>query len=226
MSNAFKLLGIDDEVTTCDLCGKADLKCTMVLAELDADGSEVGVVRYGRDCGARALGWRVSADRAEKLVRGTATVRYADLSDAVRGLPADYSAPVRVQLDGVLLEVWRPFYLGSLPSGWTPVNKAADLGWRVAPHTPDVIPSDDEVAAAVVAYASKTGMARDGGGWCGDSVVPGLHGLLEALRARWPSLPSGRSGRAIQQLLKAGRLSVTTPNGHPLERGVYRLRAA
>ncbi len=52
----FSLLGIDDEVTTCECCGRSNLKCTVVLAVLDADGNAEGEVRYGRDCGARALG--------------------------------------------------------------------------------------------------------------------------------------------------------------------------
>ena len=43
------LLGITDEVTTCELCGKNPLKRTYVL---DIDGE---IVYYGSTCGSRAL---------------------------------------------------------------------------------------------------------------------------------------------------------------------------
>jgi hypothetical protein len=46
-----KLLGISDDQTVCDCCGKRNLKRTAVI-EL-ADGS---IVHYGRDCAARELG--------------------------------------------------------------------------------------------------------------------------------------------------------------------------
>ncbi len=116
MSQRFRLLGLDESVNVCDLCGKADLKCTMVLAELDADGSDVGEVYYGRDCGARALGWSVSADRAEKLVRGTARIAEADLQAiwhretskawGEKPLPRFPEGAV----DGVRILVWNRFY--------------------------------------------------------------------------------------------------------------------
>ena len=46
-----KALGITDEVTACDCCGKADLKCTVAI-ELD-DGQ---IVHYGRTCASRNTG--------------------------------------------------------------------------------------------------------------------------------------------------------------------------
>ena len=45
----FKILGITDDVTTCDCCGKTNLKKTVVLD----NGSET--VFYGVDCAATAL---------------------------------------------------------------------------------------------------------------------------------------------------------------------------
>lgn len=143
----FRLLGIDDEVTDCECCGKADLKCTMALSELDADGNEVGIVRYGRDCGARALGWKVSADRAEKLARRTATLRYDDLDRVWRafhktihhgpGIQPTYPAfdrPAVGEVGGVRIEVWDP-WRGEAPAGrWTRVGtkRYARYDWRVA----------------------------------------------------------------------------------------------
>lgn len=44
-----KVLGINDDVTTCECCGKTNLKKTVVLA------TETGEVHYGVNCAARAL---------------------------------------------------------------------------------------------------------------------------------------------------------------------------
>lgn len=46
----YSFLGVTDDVTECGLCGKVDLKRTIVL---DADGE---TVYFGSDCGARMLG--------------------------------------------------------------------------------------------------------------------------------------------------------------------------
>lgn len=45
-----KVLGINDDVTTCEACGKSNLKKTVVLETAD-----LGVVHYGSDCAARAI---------------------------------------------------------------------------------------------------------------------------------------------------------------------------
>lgn len=55
MSKVFQVLGTTDEVTTCGLCGRDDLKSTVVLAPQDGGDP----VFYGSDCGARAAGWTV-----------------------------------------------------------------------------------------------------------------------------------------------------------------------
>lgn len=44
-----KVLGINNDVTTCECCGKANLKLTVVL------GDEYGERHYGRDCAAKAM---------------------------------------------------------------------------------------------------------------------------------------------------------------------------
>lgn len=67
----YAMIGIDDSVTVCDCCGKKNLKCTVELAQTDDNGDETSVW-FGRDCAARALGWRVKADDIEGRAR-TAT---------------------------------------------------------------------------------------------------------------------------------------------------------
>ena len=114
MASNFTLLGITDECTSCDCCGKSGLKCTMAL--VDGNGAQV---YYGRDCGARALGWKVSADRAEGLVKGTARVDgqivYFAWQSAYMGMvPA---TPPTTEVDGVKIEVWYSHNGSNLPAG-------------------------------------------------------------------------------------------------------------
>jgi len=73
----FRVKGTTDDVTTCELCGREDLKGTIVLAYLDADGNEGDVTYMGSDCGARAAGWtqgeiRKAARRADKATKDAA----------------------------------------------------------------------------------------------------------------------------------------------------------
>jgi hypothetical protein len=59
MTTTFKILGINDEVTTCECCGKTNLKKTVVLS-MNGEGE----VHYGVNCAASALrGSKKSGDR-------------------------------------------------------------------------------------------------------------------------------------------------------------------
>jgi hypothetical protein len=51
----FRYIGVTDDVTECQHCGKAGLKLTVALALLDLDGNEEDVTYYGSTCAARAL---------------------------------------------------------------------------------------------------------------------------------------------------------------------------
>lgn len=61
----FKVLGTTDDITECEHCGRVDLRSTVVLAELDADGGELGLVYMGSECGAKAAGWTQKRINAE-----------------------------------------------------------------------------------------------------------------------------------------------------------------
>lgn len=53
-----KILGISDEVTTCEACGKTNLKRTVVLQLAE------GTVHYGSDCAAKAFyGTKKASDK-------------------------------------------------------------------------------------------------------------------------------------------------------------------
>lgn len=55
---AFRVKGTTTDVTTCDQCGREDLRGTTVLEILDTDGNGTGdMVYYGSDCAAKATGW-------------------------------------------------------------------------------------------------------------------------------------------------------------------------
>ncbi len=68
----FSVLGISDSRTTCDCCGKTNLKRTVALQQL-ADGS---TVYYGTQCAADAMrmpsGRRYTAATAERLIADVA----------------------------------------------------------------------------------------------------------------------------------------------------------
>lgn len=57
-AKVFAVLGTTDHVTVCWLCGRDELRGTIALDTLDADGNRTGnVVYYGSSCGAKAAGW-------------------------------------------------------------------------------------------------------------------------------------------------------------------------
>lgn len=68
----FKVLGINDEVTTCDCCGKTNLKCTVAL-----ESEATGIVRYGRDCAAKAVMGNKSRSNATHIEKVAKAVSYA-----------------------------------------------------------------------------------------------------------------------------------------------------
>lgn len=51
----FRFLGVTDESTTCGRCGKVELKTTVMLVMLDAEGNDDELVYFGSTCAARAL---------------------------------------------------------------------------------------------------------------------------------------------------------------------------
>lgn len=84
MFTKYRILGINDEVTTCECCGRTGLKCTVVLT----DGEQE--VRFGRDCAARATTsqWGVpkSANKIERIARD---IQYGN----VRNIPKPFYNP-------------------------------------------------------------------------------------------------------------------------------------
>lgn len=55
--SGWKIKGITDDTTECECCGRINLRRTVALAPLDAEGNEDGEVSYfGTSCAARKVG--------------------------------------------------------------------------------------------------------------------------------------------------------------------------
>ncbi|MFE0648534.1 hypothetical protein ACFVZH_08110 [Streptomyces sp. NPDC059534] len=46
-----------DEITQCELCGRPELRGTVQMIELDADGNDFEDHYFGTSCAAKAAGW-------------------------------------------------------------------------------------------------------------------------------------------------------------------------
>lgn len=92
----FRMIGTTDENTTCDVCGKMELRSTVMLVSLDADGNADGEVTYaGSTCAGRMLtnstGKRVTAPTVNKVAAVVRAVyaQAAQWADDFRNI--DYS---------------------------------------------------------------------------------------------------------------------------------------
>lgn len=65
MTRKYTILGTSDEVTTCDCCGKKNLRSTVALEATDGSGD----VHFGRVCAARALEWGDTPDDGRRVQR-------------------------------------------------------------------------------------------------------------------------------------------------------------
>jgi hypothetical protein len=63
----FRILGTTDEIHTCDLCGRTDLKSTVELDEFDADGNRLTdePLHFGTTCASKATRWPAKRIRDE-----------------------------------------------------------------------------------------------------------------------------------------------------------------
>lgn len=146
---AYRVLGTTDDVTTCELCGRADLKSTVALQPLDPDGGALGdAVYFGSDCAARAAGWTQrevrqaagAADRAREdaqrkrrdAIRG-GVLRDPAVVEAKRIYDARFSAEEKARREWPSFNerrTWAEFI------AWQGAEKAAEL--RLESSTPRV----------------------------------------------------------------------------------------
>ena len=88
----FRYLGITDECVECQKCGKVDLRSTVVLAVLDADGNTEDVTYYGSTCAARALSIKGGGRAVLQSARWAHERTLLEAADARRML-AHYGLP-------------------------------------------------------------------------------------------------------------------------------------
>lgn len=68
MAQQFTLKGINNDVETCEKCGKTGLKRVMWLEVLDEEGNGTGsVIPMGTCCGAKALGFKGQYKSVEQV---------------------------------------------------------------------------------------------------------------------------------------------------------------
>jgi hypothetical protein len=94
---AFRFIGTTDDTTTCEHCGREQLKSTIILATLDADGNRDGEVYYGSTCAARAIkaqyGVKMTAAQVRDAAASAERVRRAEDQDA-RAMLDFYGLPL------------------------------------------------------------------------------------------------------------------------------------
>lgn len=67
--STYKPVGTSDEILECDLCGKSNLRNTVVLAYIDAEGESEGERFVGRDCAAKLITGVKSVKAGNKIAR-------------------------------------------------------------------------------------------------------------------------------------------------------------
>jgi hypothetical protein len=84
---AFRYIGITDECTECENCHKPELRSTVVIMPLDADGNDEGdPVHYGSSCAARALSVRGGGGTVRKSAEGAMVRTMIAALDAIEWL--------------------------------------------------------------------------------------------------------------------------------------------
>ena len=96
-----RYIGTTDDTTACEHCGRVDLKMTVVLELLDAEGNGAGeVVYYGSTCAARALaprGIRTTAARV-RFDAEVASRQTIERAEYAANRLARYSGPDAVEM--------------------------------------------------------------------------------------------------------------------------------
>lgn len=106
---AYRYLGITDECVECQQCGRTELRSTVVLAILDADGNTEDVTYYGSTCAAKALGIKGGGQAVLKSARGWHQ-HTLDVAKSARDRLAYYGLPETGEPDHETLRAAVPIY--------------------------------------------------------------------------------------------------------------------
>lgn len=87
MSTQYRWLGVTDESTECEKCGKTELRSTVLLLPLDEEGNpEAEPVYFGSTCAARALAVKGGGRAVLNMARGAHHQTLQDAASARRRL--------------------------------------------------------------------------------------------------------------------------------------------
>jgi len=168
----YMLLGVDDEVQVCEDCGKSDLKCTVVLGVLDADGNVESEVRFGRDCATKALRKpsTVKAAKMESLAREAEYKRVWDMRVGagsrvkVEGgrFPTYYQTYPLADGRTLILQTSDPSFRP--PAGsWSRIREGAWVGHPAKSNPKPAVRYDEDTGELLVASGSGVRLTKLGG---------------------------------------------------------------
>ena len=126
----FRYIGVTDDCVTCQNCGKDELKSTVVLAILDADGNAEEITYYGSTCAARALGIRGGGRKVLEAARA-AQIRTAQAAHDARGLLAFYGLPESGTAEPAALTLAANRYAGAHRNAIWAADRTS-VGWQAA----------------------------------------------------------------------------------------------
>lgn len=69
----FKMLGISNDVDSCECCGRTGLRKTIILGKLDPDGSVTDVLHFGTSCAGKALAIKATKAAIERMATDAQT---------------------------------------------------------------------------------------------------------------------------------------------------------
>ncbi len=90
--------GVTDEQTTCDRCGKLELRRTCIVVDTNA-GVEVG--RYGTSCVSRVLGQKVTARLADSIEFNRRHNLHSAKLDLARGVKTGNADMVTLAIEDI-----------------------------------------------------------------------------------------------------------------------------
>lgn len=94
-TNPLRMIGMNNEQTECDRCGRMELRGTVILGN---DDGEVG--RYGTTCASKELGVKITRQDALSTEAHRAYMVRSELADALKALENGDLPTVRMYLDG------------------------------------------------------------------------------------------------------------------------------
>lgn len=95
-NTGLRALGMSNDVTECDNCGRMELRGTVIV--VNVDGEEVG--RYGTTCASRIVGHKITRQDAISAEAYRRSMIGGELRRAVRAESAGDIPTMRMYLDG------------------------------------------------------------------------------------------------------------------------------